>query len=308
MGYYREFVKSGVDLSSFGLNKSNIKSGFFCTPRGAAIIGDGSHGGIHYCFVREFGEKVFAVSPENEPGNYVHIIARNFKDFLRLLLAVGNADTLEAVWHVSREEFDGLVKRPEEFAKISLRSIGITPMEMPYEYVRIVQEEFDIRRIKYQAGCPLPDYDEKSVANWQVYFGRGFGEAGGRSKPCLETRVDKSFDFLGGTWRILSVYACAGGVMLDMLEPLTNEKLSYSPSIVANGKSLTPSRDDNVRLEGSHEDIGAKSASEHYHIPYGCGQTVRRWCFPWPRRRHPDLRSMTATFNAGDDSTVIEIV
>jgi hypothetical protein len=40
----------------------------FCTPKGAKVIGWAGVDGIHYCFVRGFGEMVFAVSPMNTPG------------------------------------------------------------------------------------------------------------------------------------------------------------------------------------------------------------------------------------------------
>ena len=36
---------------------------YFCTPRGASIIGSEGVDGVHYCFVRGYGGAVFAVSP-----------------------------------------------------------------------------------------------------------------------------------------------------------------------------------------------------------------------------------------------------
>ncbi|WP_222860695.1 hypothetical protein [Paenibacillus antibioticophila] len=45
---------------------------YFCTPKGARMIGWAGVDGIHFCFVRGFGEMVFAVSPMNTAGNYVH--------------------------------------------------------------------------------------------------------------------------------------------------------------------------------------------------------------------------------------------
>ena len=79
-----------MDRSLIGLEPGGDENNYFCAPRGANIIGWAGVDGIHFCFIRGFGETVFAVSPMNTPGNTVHPLARDFKDFLRLLLACGD--------------------------------------------------------------------------------------------------------------------------------------------------------------------------------------------------------------------------
>lgn len=76
------------------MERRTENTAYFCTPKGAAIIGWAGVDGIHYCFVDGFGETVFAVSPMNV-GDYVHPVARNFEDLLRLLLSCVDMAALE---------------------------------------------------------------------------------------------------------------------------------------------------------------------------------------------------------------------
>ena len=53
---YQKFLKSGISLSPFGiLDVGTIDFyPYFCTPKGAKIIGRTGSDGVHYCFVRGF--------------------------------------------------------------------------------------------------------------------------------------------------------------------------------------------------------------------------------------------------------------
>ena len=53
---YRAFLKKGIDLAPLGIEKWADDIAYFCTPRGARIIGGAGVDGIHYCFVQGFGE------------------------------------------------------------------------------------------------------------------------------------------------------------------------------------------------------------------------------------------------------------
>ena len=73
MTLYEKFKNLHIDFSSLGLERGDSRSDYFCTPKGAKVIGWEGVDGIHYCFVKGFGEVVFAVNPSNLPGNYVQI-------------------------------------------------------------------------------------------------------------------------------------------------------------------------------------------------------------------------------------------
>ena len=60
---YTEFKKLKIDTSPIGWEPpSKSETAYFCTPKGAKIIGYAGVDGIHYCTVRALGETIFAVS------------------------------------------------------------------------------------------------------------------------------------------------------------------------------------------------------------------------------------------------------
>lgn len=102
---FEKFLCSDIDLSSIGIERREDNASYFCTPKGASIFGWAGVDGIHYCFVRGFGGVVFAVSPMNSAPDFVHPLARDFADFLRLILACGDAAALEQAWMWDEAQF-----------------------------------------------------------------------------------------------------------------------------------------------------------------------------------------------------------
>ena len=120
---YRQFLKTDADLSPLGVMRVDAPfEPYFCTPKGAAIFGWAGVDGIHYCFIRGFGGMVFAVSPMNAAPDCVHPLARDFADFLRLLLACGDAAALEQAWMWTEAQFEEYLREypptDEQRAKI----------------------------------------------------------------------------------------------------------------------------------------------------------------------------------------------
>ena len=60
---YQKFLRREIDLSAVGVERRKDCVPYFCTPRGASVFGWAGVDGIHYCFIRGFGDTVFAVSP-----------------------------------------------------------------------------------------------------------------------------------------------------------------------------------------------------------------------------------------------------
>ena len=110
MTLYERCCRLELDLARIGLERGDSRGSYFCDPVGAEAIGWAGVDGIHFCFVEGFGETVFAVSPANGPGDYVHPLARSFEDFLRLVLACGGVDALEQAWMWNRGEFDAYLE------------------------------------------------------------------------------------------------------------------------------------------------------------------------------------------------------
>ena len=146
MTLYQKFKKLKIDFSAIEFEQADDDDKYFCTPKGARIIGRAGVDGIHYCFVRGQEEIVFAVSPMNTPGRNVHPIARTFEDLLRLLLACGSMSALEQVHQWDEEQFEEYVADNQPTAAqlavfdVLRDKLGITPMDEPFTYLRRLQD------------------------------------------------------------------------------------------------------------------------------------------------------------------------
>ena len=74
---YEKYMASPIDKELLCLEHGEITEPYFCYPVNAEPIG--FDGCILYCFLPE----------------YVYPLAKNFEDFLRLILACGTADPVE---------------------------------------------------------------------------------------------------------------------------------------------------------------------------------------------------------------------
>ena len=222
--FYQKFLRKSIDLSSLGVMRREDNDPYFCTPKGASIFGWAGVDGIHFCFVRGFGETVFAVSPMNGGKDCVHVIARDFADFLRLLLAAGGSAALEQAWQWDEAQFDAfLAENPpsdEQRAVLSQIStaFSLAPMEKPWQYLHGLQAESDLSRLKFtedfydpkmNGGAP----EQKEV--WKVYFDGSFWGHHGRGRAGREVPIEKWFSWAGREWFVLSVYVCAKGLVMD---------------------------------------------------------------------------------------------
>ena len=151
---YRELR---LDGSLIGLERADGPA-YFCTPVGAEVIGWDN--GIHYCFIRGLGDTVFCVNPETCCEHYVYPIARSFRDFLGLILAVGNTNTLQQIILWDKEAYKAFVNSPHErdnLRKSEVRSAlgtlrrgtGVEPIDYPFEYVKALQSDFPYEKIPF---------------------------------------------------------------------------------------------------------------------------------------------------------------
>lgn len=154
---YEKYKNLKIDGSWIGL-ELGAETPYFCTPIGAEIIGWDN--GIHYCFIKGFGDMVFCVNPETCCDYHVYPIARNFCDFLGLILATGNTNTLQQIIWWDRKMFDHFVNSPEEQeykvrpeVKSVLNSIhkemNVAPIDTPFEYIKDLQSDFPYEQISF---------------------------------------------------------------------------------------------------------------------------------------------------------------
>ena len=51
---FQKFLRSGLDLAPLGVEQREETLPYFCTPKGARILGASGADGVHFCFVRGF--------------------------------------------------------------------------------------------------------------------------------------------------------------------------------------------------------------------------------------------------------------
>ena len=175
MTMYEKYCRLKLEGRWIGLEKGDLCAEYFCTPVDAIVIG--WENSIHYCFIKGYRDMVFAVNPETCVDKYVYPLARNFKDFLRLILACGSTTAVEQIVGWSKEQFEEFIHSdcnrifPEqaEVLKVVAEELNLQPMEEPYEYVKAVQEQFDDSRIKFtneyydMLGLERPDGSESKI-------------------------------------------------------------------------------------------------------------------------------------------------
>lgn len=169
MTLYQRFCALPIEPRLIGLEKSDMQVEYFCTPRGTRTIG--FENCIQYCFIRGYGETVFAVNPESCADQYVYPLAHNFKDFLRLILACGSTTAVEQIILWTREQFlhflssSDSVPLPQQIKTLEIirKELRLTPMEDPYTYVKNLQAGFDLSKLYFSdeyyetTGLPLPE-------------------------------------------------------------------------------------------------------------------------------------------------------
>ena len=216
----RQFLKAQIDLEPLGLIMDGPFEAYFCTPKGARIFARSGVDGIHFCFVRGFGETVFAVSPMNGRENCVHPVAKSFRDFLRLLLALHDAAAIEQAWQwnaAQLEEFEQ--KHPssdEQLAALDklVFTFHLRPMAEPWKYIHTVQSGFDYGKLRFSEEFYDDDTPDMTDEPWQVTFEGTFWGAHG--KPGKELKLDAAFSWAGDEWLVPAAYVCREGIVLDL--------------------------------------------------------------------------------------------
>lgn len=231
---YQKFLRQGIDLASIGIERQEDNTPYFCTPKGASVIGWAGVDGIHFCFIRGFGGMVFSVSPMNIAPNYVHPLAKDFGDFLRLILACGDAAALEQAWMWDERQFEAFLQenpltqeQQQTLSEIS-EKMELTPMEKPWAYMKALQSDFDYGKIKYTEDYYDMDMNpaaEPALPEWKVYFDGGFWGHSGRDHAGKEIRLNTQFDWAERHWLIPAAYSCSKGLVLDFCMQVDPEEI-----------------------------------------------------------------------------------
>ena len=155
MTLYEKYKKLNIDTTLIGLEKGSWAGDYFCTPKGATIIG--WENSIHYCFIKGYGEMVFAVNPETCVDKYVYPLAENFEEFLRLIVACGSTTAVEQIIGWTKEQFiefvnssdNAFVPNQAEVLQKLKEELNVEQRENVYEYVKEIQANLDDSKIEY---------------------------------------------------------------------------------------------------------------------------------------------------------------
>ena len=225
MNFLNSYLRSKLDLSHIGFHRGEKESNYFCTPVLSKVIGWAGVDGIHFCITKGFEEIIFAVSPMNTPGNYVHPVARNFEDFLRLILACHDTAAIEQCWFMDREVFEGFLEANPPTAegqkcldKIQ-KKYKITPLEDPFQYMHKLQDEFDYDSIMYPPEYYelVEEHEERPAPEWKVTWDGDFFDENPEDLGAEPIAVDTWFQWAGIDWYVPEVYTFDKGVVMHLL-------------------------------------------------------------------------------------------
>lgn len=142
-------------MAAVGIECREDNTPYFCTPKGASVFGWTGIDVIHFCFLRGFGDMVFVVSPMNTAPDYVHPVAKNFSDFLRLILVCGDVAAVEQAWMWDKIQFEAFLQEnpitqgQQQTLSEIVEKLKLKPMEQPWSYIKTLQSPFDYSKIKY---------------------------------------------------------------------------------------------------------------------------------------------------------------
>ena len=329
MNYLNSYLRSKLDLSHIGFQRGEKESNYFCTPVLSKVIGWAGVDGIHFCVCKHFGEIVFAVSPMNTPGNYVHPVARNFEDFLRLILACHDTAAIEQCWFMDREVFDSFLEAnpPTAEGQKCLDEIQkkykLTPMEDPFGYIQKLQVEFDYDSIVYP-----PEYyelvgepEEQLAPEWKVTWDGDFFDENPETVGADPIAVDIWFHWAGIDWYVPEIYTFDKGVVMPLLgrvdpdlvppnayegfiSPEAHEQMMAENPLNLHARHEVSINDIAMRPAGSmgitwvpaqNWNVESKWFLEHYGLDLNYAWQIHKIKFFWPACGKMDIQKMSLT-------------
>lgn len=141
---FEKYKSLCIDGSLISLENGDLSSPYFCYPVNAKVIG--FEGCILYCAIAEYGEMIFASNPESCADKNVYPLAKNFSDFMRLILACGSTNPVEQIVWMDKEQFEQhmqderAIQTGKQKAVLLLLSkeLELSPIENPFEYVKAI--------------------------------------------------------------------------------------------------------------------------------------------------------------------------
>ena len=106
---FEKFRNSCLDTSAVGLTVGSEFSYFGATPEGARVIAWAEIYGIHFCY-KPGSDGIYVVEPDAPKDEMVRMVAKNFPEFLGLIVACNHASVLWQFHEMSRGQFNAYLE------------------------------------------------------------------------------------------------------------------------------------------------------------------------------------------------------
>lgn len=316
MNYLNSYLRSKLDLSSIGFQRGEKESGYFCTPVLSKVLGWAGVDGTHFCTTTGFGEMIFAVSPANAPGEYVHPVANNFEDFLRLILACHDTVAIEQCWFMDREVFENFLENnpPTDEMTSCLQALQkkykLSPMEDPFQYIQDIQNGFDYGLLRFPPEYYeiVEDPEQPVAPEWKVTWDGDFFDTDPDSIGAEPISVQTHFQWAGIEWFVPEIYSFDQGIIIyllgkvdpdqvpqnefhEYLSPEAHERmmaenplnLHVRPNVMINDIALRPSGGTGITwMTQEGWNLESRWVLEHYGLDMSYAWQINRIRFFWP--------------------------
>ena len=138
---FDKFKNSCLDTSAVGLTVGSEYSYYGATPEGARVIAWAEIQGIHFCR-KPYVEGIYVVNPDAPKSEAVQLVAKNFLEFLGLVVACNHASVLWQAQAMTRAQFNAYLDahKPSMKQRSVLRAIQNIyhppTVADPYSYIK----------------------------------------------------------------------------------------------------------------------------------------------------------------------------
>jgi hypothetical protein len=138
---FEKFKNSCLDTSAVGLTVGSEYSYYGATPEGARVIAWAEIHGIHFCHKPD-SDGIYVVNPDASKNEAVRLVAKDFPEFLGLVVACNHASILWQAQAMTRAQFNAYLDahKPSMKQRSVLRAIQNIyhppTVADPYSYIK----------------------------------------------------------------------------------------------------------------------------------------------------------------------------
>ena len=144
-----------------------------------------------------------------------------------------------------------------------------------------------------------------AVDEWSVYFSENFWSQKHRGKPGREIRLDHDFRWGDEQFRILSLYLCEEGVVLDLCKSFSREDFNDFKEKWKDSIEKADKWTDREMEQFEMENPSSMGFDIEMHLDsvslYSCGSCGMGWSPDFPDRSDPEVRQFIKHYDLGEE-------